>query len=320
MECWVSDIFGNQYGVFKETLSSDSLLTKSAAPGELWVRTNNDKVLPASVALSSIISFFDSVSTSDIYYNLNDKGIINVDCLYDTLMFQMTGHYVFAKINYDYNLGTIVGSFDDIRTIDLTDNQIFGQTWMISEKRKALISVVGLMSNKITFTLYEVQTNPLSIKNIFTLNNVAELSAVSAETISNCLLSYNSDISNVLASIIGKTTEDKLFVVDLLFKLISDTCELTDVTIYNSAEFKKLPELSAQSNTFYSVSGTEIDIQLSVLNEPTTFELVNHVEQLTLTNSGRLSGDLNSTGLYFVNYIATNEAGSSTFGITLSCC
>ena len=315
MECWVSDVFGNQYGVFKETLSSHSLLEKSTLPGELWVRTSQDKVLPASVALSSITSFFYNTTSNSIYTDLTHNGVTEVDCLYDTLTIKTSSCTLITKIDYDYDTGVISSSYDNMRVIELKDKEIFGQTWVLSEQRMMWGTTARLTATQIEFNLLEVDLTSLSLKTTFT----TLVTGVLAKNIENCLINYNADISSILVTINGKDITEAPYIVDLLFKLIADKCELVETTIYTSQEYKKLPEFNSTAATFYTLSSNFVNLQLQVENSPSSFELLNYKNELTLTQTGLLTGTLTSTGLHFVNFQVTNEAGSCTFGITLSC-
>ncbi len=106
---WVTDVYGNQYGVFKQ-LSGVSIADRATTPGELWVRTNNQVVRPGYVALSSIFGFADNS-----FYSELTGSVLNVDCFFDVLMIHTPSTVLFSRISYDYETDEITSAFDNTR-------------------------------------------------------------------------------------------------------------------------------------------------------------------------------------------------------------
>jgi hypothetical protein len=125
---WVTDVYGNQYGLFKQ-LSGVSLSDRSSIPGELWVRTNKQVVQPAYIALSSVFSQVpstlysqttsDSQDSAEAYlkklYSELSNSVLSIDCFVDILLIQTTTAVIFTRLQYDYNTDKITTTFDDMR-------------------------------------------------------------------------------------------------------------------------------------------------------------------------------------------------------------
>lgn len=160
IDTWVTDIFGNQYGLYKGKLFENNFLQRKALPGELWVRSNNQSVSPAAIALTGV---FDTYLNTPLYSVLTGAGINKIDLFFDTLMIETSSSIIFEKINYDFNTNNIFSLIDDTRYIslplpvrndfsreftdtNLTDKQVAkaGETWFFPENKKVIISVCGV--------------------------------------------------------------------------------------------------------------------------------------------------------------------------------
>jgi len=161
IDTWVSDVFGNQYGLYKEKFLENNYLNRKEIPGELWVRTNKQIVSPASKALTGL---FDTYLNTPHYPILTGNGINKIDVFFDTLMIETTGYIIFEKINYDYNTDNIFSLVDDARYISLAVptrsdfsrelagitydiNRVgkIGETWFFPSSKKVIISVCSIM-------------------------------------------------------------------------------------------------------------------------------------------------------------------------------
>lgn len=155
LDCWVTDIFGNQYGLYKNYKNS-SAAERINIPGKLWVRNNKQLVQPASEGMARV---FDSYITSALYNQLTGFGIYKIDLFYDTLLIETQNTIIFEKLNYDYNNDTIFSLTDNARFIVLqspsTTNigDVFnsqrssiatatpGETWFFPESKQLYISI-----------------------------------------------------------------------------------------------------------------------------------------------------------------------------------
>ena len=141
-------------------MSENAFLQRKSLPGELWVRSNNQVVSPAAIALTGV---FDTYLNTPFYSVLTGNGINKIDLFFDTLMIETSSNIIFEKINYDFNINTIFSLIDDARYIslpqpvrndfsreftgiNLTNKQVAkaGETWFFPENKKVIISVCGI--------------------------------------------------------------------------------------------------------------------------------------------------------------------------------
>ena len=106
---WRTDVFGNQYGLYKQ-LSGVPLFSQKTLPGNLWIKTQYKKTKPANVALSAIYYNYQNLS---FYNNLSSNQILDIDIFGDNLLLVTDTAAIFAKINYDYETDAFVGTVDE---------------------------------------------------------------------------------------------------------------------------------------------------------------------------------------------------------------
>lgn len=106
---WVTDVYGNQYGLFKP-IGGASIADKSNQYGEIWIRTNKQNVRPATVALSGLFSLMPN----NLYLELQ-QSVLSIDCFFNVLMIHTPSIVIYAKLEYDYDTDEITTAFDNIR-------------------------------------------------------------------------------------------------------------------------------------------------------------------------------------------------------------
>lgn len=202
-DCWVSDIYGNQYGLFKQ-LSGVSIANRPTVYGEIWTRSNNQVVNPGYVSLSSVFSFIDSTLYSEI-----TGSVLNIDCFFDTLMIQTPSVLIFSKINYDYQTDEIMFSYDTTRILPLLSGFKFEQTWFFTQT-KEVISLFTEINESGSFVprLYNLNLTNFAYLSAFPNNNDANLiysslSTLSATQIDRGIITYNSNINSYLLAYSG---------------------------------------------------------------------------------------------------------------------
>ncbi len=155
LDNWVTDIFGNQYGLYKDYKNAKPSDRKNI-PGALWIRNNAQFVSPAANSLSGVI---DTYINTNLYNQLTGNGIYKIDIFYDTLLIETANAIIFEKLNYDFNTDTIFSLTDNARCIILgtpstTDiSTIFnqntfgssttksGETWFFPNSKQVFISI-----------------------------------------------------------------------------------------------------------------------------------------------------------------------------------
>jgi hypothetical protein len=186
LDNWVTDIFGNQYGLYKN-LSDVKSKDRKNIYGTLWIRNNNQNVLPAVAGLNKV---FDTYIGTNLYNELTDFGIRKIDMFFDTLFIQTSSALIFEKIKYDYEKNLIFSTINDARYIslaypittnlnrelnstDFTDYTfgVFGDTWFLPDRKKVLIN-----ANYLDFTPSPIYKSTFSWEfykpttSVFTLN------------------------------------------------------------------------------------------------------------------------------------------------------
>ena len=183
---WVTDIFGNQYGLYKDIKNVPAKNRKNI-PGQLWVRKNSQSVEPAVKALAKV---FDTYINTSLIHELTGDGIRKIDMFFDTLYIQTSGAIIFETLNYDYVKDEIFSLTDEARYISLPiptkltldrefantdftsyDIAIPGETWFLPEEKKILIPI-GI-SNPSVFSfgleLYEYNIATKNLVKVFPL-------------------------------------------------------------------------------------------------------------------------------------------------------
>ena len=327
LDCWTSDIYGNQYGLFKE-LSGVPVDERRNVTGELWTRTNDQMVDPAYVSLSSVFEPFKTISPS-VYSELTGTGIEYVDCYFDTLFIETPSVVIFTSVEYNYDDSMIESVFDDTRYKILSSDFRFDQNWFFS-KTKIITSLFTQLTGSNFFpVMYQLDISLKKLKKIFPLDSVNNsnlingLSSLSIQTVSRGLLHYNSSLRTYLISYSGLDSAGKLFVADFYIKE-EDQLNLVKIDIYrdlfnpfaiNSPPIVLTPYLSTINVGLFPFS-----VSVSATNNPFAYTLLNYTTEMTVVTSGGygvFTGML-SAGLHHVNYTVSNNIGDSNYCLTLS--
>ena len=168
---WVTDIYGNQYALYKD-IKNISLYEQKFVPGTIWVRKNSQKIQPASMALKDV---FDSYKNLSLHTELTGNGVLKIDIFFDTLYIETTGAVFFEKLLYDYTNDNIYSFVDSSHVLSLytpvqpslireynntitvgTSTAQVGETWFLPEQKIVILSICELSGTNILPTLYEV--------------------------------------------------------------------------------------------------------------------------------------------------------------------
>lgn len=108
---WNTDVFGNQYALYKPIVTPRSLYDSSITPGQLWVKTIDGTIYTGPSALNLIYNNY--INNSTIYSQLTSNNIINLDVFFDTLVIELSGTVLYEKITFNYNTYTIEKSLQN---------------------------------------------------------------------------------------------------------------------------------------------------------------------------------------------------------------
>jgi len=343
LDNWCTDIYGNQYGLYKD-IKNIKPADRRDITGEVWVRSNNQFVSPASISLSGIFNTY--IDTSSLYNDLTGTGIRKIDTFFDVLYVETSGAVIFEKINYDYTTGIISSYANETRSItfDLpslssvwpfatiilpwTTNSRIGETWFLPNEQKVILSMCGLSGNILLPELYQIDLNSLELKLIFPVTKddikTLQTNLVLDNTILSIdypVLSYDDFKKEFVIAVTGKDTNNK----DNLFEFSVNylpTSTLNTVTVYTPTVHNissDLPILtSPRSITIYDTD--TLDYNLTVSNGPAKYEAVYLPSWVTLTNEGYLTGEppaISSPVYHFATIAVTNANGTVYYSIAI---
>ena len=332
VDCWVSDIYGNQYGLFKQ-LSGIPVAEHINTSGELWTRTNDQVVDPAYVSLSAVFEPFKNIDNGTIYKELTGQGIRSVDCYFDNLFIETDSAVIFAGIDYDYENALIDSTFDDTRYKELSSNFKFDRNWFFPSEKKvvSLFTTISstLSGNTFEPTLYELNLITRKYKQVFPTNSTDEenltrsLSAISCTNLSRGSMHYNSSLYSYLITYTGTKANNKMFIADFRIKS-TELLNLTEINIYeylfDSSVINEPPIVLTPYLSTYYVGLTPFTISVSAINNPTAYTLLTYTTEVTAVTSngyGVFAGTL-PAGLHHINYTVSNNIGDSIYCLTLS--
>jgi len=98
---WHSDVFTNQYALYKPELSGRTIYSMQNAYGELWIKTADGSIYKAPDALSAVYAKYSNQTS--IYNQLTANSIKNIEVFFDTLVIELSGYVLFEKITFDYD-------------------------------------------------------------------------------------------------------------------------------------------------------------------------------------------------------------------------
>ena len=320
---WASDIYGNQYGLFKE-LDGIPLTNHSQVSGELWVRTNGQRVIPATEALSAVYAPFKGFTGIDVYSELSQNNIQIIDCYFDTLFIKTPSITIYPKITYNYETGGIEMVFDDARWKELSPTFRFEQNWFISAEKKIYSLYTKTEDGYFYPHIYELNLANRAYKLAFSMtkeNNYKD--AVLFSTIDKASLYYNSTLNTFLITYVGKDINNKTFIVDFYVKH-ENPMRLAEINsyrdFYNPTVANEPPQTLAAYLTAIDIGFEPFTISVSAINEPTSFKLLNYTDKISVSlenGYGVFVGQLSAAGLYHVNYQVSNQLGDSLYSLTL---
>ena len=318
MHSWTTDVFGNQYGLYKFIPENTTNIEKKNITGELWVRTNKQQVLPASIALSGLWLFYNSPL-------LSGSNITEIECFYDVLVINTPSKLLFAKVNYDYKTSNFDFSFDQVRdNFDIQENSIIGQHWLKTNTKEIITPIVTLQNNLLTLKIHETSIPVLNSKEVYPNQQQLQQAALLTQSLSalnffrlqNCSTFYNEETQALLITIGGFDTNNQPIVCDLIFET-QGGYSLAKVETFKGQELPKLP-VALQPTLYISTSATQVQTTLPATNSPTYYTLLNYNNIASLTDEGVLTFQTNRAGIYHLNYIVGNNAGSNKFGVSIS--
>jgi len=342
LDNWVTDIYGNQYGLYKP-IKNVNRFDSQSIPGNLWIRTKNRNVQPAKNVLQDV---FDVYKNTSIINDLTGNGILNIDVFYDTLYIQTTGVILFEKINYDLTNDYIYSIIDDARYISLIQPistqlqrefsnltgpftySVPGETWFIPENKIVYISVCSLSGEFILPEIYKLDLNTRDITNVFPVlsndyNTFKELSSLNLTKIEPPKIYYNNLQKQMNVAILGKDNDN----LDYLISLEIDTKQdfvIEDLTVYTpvtSIPSFVVPPYITQNLLLTALPGQSFTYTLTGIGDSILYTLQPESPTwITLSPTGIFSGSIPNTQTsdQYIPFIIQNSAGKAYYSLLIN--
>lgn len=329
VERWFSDIYGNQYGLVKN-LNGIAVSDQKNVLGELWVRTNDQKVIPGSKFL---INVYDKFKHKPFYSNLFGENIKTIECFLDTLIIETVSALILLPLEYDYETSVVTTSYDNAILVEnLSAFKKYEGSWVFPKTKSItlLFTERDIFSNNFVPVLYSLSLDTRKFSKIFPnkpddLNDVANgIANINFGQIEQAVFSYNSIRQTYLITYLGKQTNNAPLVID--FKIEQqENLKITSIDRYipniiTTGPTPTLPSVNlSQYGNITQLASTSFSVQIIATGNPTSWNLLGGAPSgISLSNSGLLHGSIPTSGTYFINYQITNSVGTVTYPLTLT--
>lgn len=323
-----SDIYGNQYGILKpiQPPSQFPISDYTESTGELWIRTNGQTVKPAYVLLSSVFEPFKVIDET-IYRELTGNGITETHNYYNTMFIRTSGCALFAEIDYSYENDQITSTFDNTRYKLLNSDLKFERNWFFGSIKKVVSLYTQITGSSFFPIMYELDLTTTQHRKIFPDNPLTLTKSISTldiqpNLLSRASLSYNKTSNSFLMTYKGTDTDNKMFVADFTVKY-DDYPYVNHINLYRDLSEETAQEPPIVLNQYLTaipVNLNNFTVQVSAINNPTNYELLNYNTQVSVITSdgyGVFTGSL-EPGLHHINYSVSNQIGENVYSLTLS--
>lgn len=333
---WCTDIYGNQYGLYKQ-YSGTSYFDQKNNYGEIWVRNNTQIVSPGYIALSSV---FDTYANNTlIFADLTGNKVKKIDVFFDTLFIETSSILFLEKINYNYNTGQIFSLADDARFVSLMtpvttnitreiNNQIgsnyaiAGETWFDPSKKIVLLSVVELNQYSVKPLLYEYNLNTKILQKVFPVlqgDNFRinyQLNSLSATFVDSPTLSYNKIKKQYIYSIPVTTINNIKNIIELTLNGVNYGLHIQN--IYEPKQ-EVLPPSINHSLIYTLTSNQTFNIQITSTPVNTVYTTTSLLSWLSLTPTGNFTGTVPfDITTYYIPFSIQNSNGTTYHNLTLN--
>lgn len=141
---WNTDVYGNQYGLYKRGTRFESLYATLTATGYLWVKNIDGTATLGPSALNLVYkNYFNNYS---VYSQLTANNLINFDVFFDTLVVQLSSTVLYDKIIFNYDNYIIEGSLQTFTPL------YYGDTTSDAIETNFFATTIGTLSpSAVTF-------------------------------------------------------------------------------------------------------------------------------------------------------------------------
>jgi len=341
LDCWVTDIFGNQYGLYKDIRNLPAT-KRNLIGGEIWTRKNSQLVEPASISLKNIFTPYSNIS---LYNDLTGHNVLKIDMFYDTLYIETSTAVLFEKIKYDYLKDTFNSNFDFSRQISLaipsTNNlnrelnfeltnpvySLVGETWFSPKEKNIYVTVIELSSGYITPKLYKYQLQNQNLTQVFPISNedkdsLIQLVGLNAHKISKPVITYHETQRSFVYSFTTTNNNNQDTIVELHIKNTGSEPRLININIY-VPELEALPPTISEALKFNVPLNSPFAKQLLTNSSTANFKPINFPSWARLSSNGRfvcqprvIQGAARQ--VYNLEFEVSNFAGSAYYSLLIN--
>lgn len=328
VESWTSDIYGNQYSIFKD-LTDIPFHEHAQVGGDMWVKLNNQITLPATKVLSKTFESLAGLLPEKAYNDLYSGNIQIVNCYFNTLFIKTPSVALFVKLLFDYETQEIQTVFDDTRWILLNENVKFEKNWFFSTNKKVIILTtkfekVGL--NSLFYPcLYELDLSTTALLKVFEIRATdTQTQTLTIKDKLDCAFTYDKGHNRFLITYSGiNVADNKMFFLDYYVSndsvcrlqscaLYQDSIDLNQIAVPPLVSYHYLTAVNITANSSFAINipASNYPNRISILNNSSVVGSISANTLVTFT--GKLTA-----GTYNINYKLENNAGESIYCLTL---
>ena len=261
----------NKNNVTGKYHDSKNITEQKSLTGELYLRNNSATGIQTltSSSLSGIYSKYASagsinyrsgvVELTDIKSELTSQ-LLDIDIIYDIIIFDTTNYTVFEKINYDYTTGVISSGQENFTFIkkNYHDNTFEEQSnwWFDEAGNRILISkstihheLSGTSDKMIYPEIYSYNTNSNNLRRLYPdpdlntnqlIYETSQFSLSSTDTdidiinIAPPVLTFNKDSERFTIAQLGYDHPENMYLLKTDFRLYDESIELINTSIYRN--------------------------------------------------------------------------------------
>lgn len=327
LDSYETDVYGNQYGLFKQPSNE----TRDEY-GQLWTRTNDQIVFPASVSLSATFkSIADSNFDQTLFNDLIDNKIKFLRCYFDTILIETPTYITLVKIEFDYEKKNIESSTNLVKNIKVGNNLRFENTWFFAEEKKLILLFSNLLGNgKFSPCLYECDLTKLTLQEVYRQSQKNEFVAalvfpnkdITFNVLRRAAITYNEEIKKYLITYSGNTNDNRPFVINLVLNQLEDPINEKMDVYFDDENVRKedciLPVLTFPKSSILKPKNVPFTFQAFADNFPTEWKVLTFSQNLSVDNTGTFNGMFDTPGNYYINIEMSNDCGTNRDVISLS--
>lgn len=224
---WKTDMYGNEYSLFKNIQEGDSIYTKRHIRDGI-LKLKND------ITLNKVYEHMPSILNAEKSWLVNNtQKLKDIDTWDNILMIYTSSSLLFFRINQEYETGIPYCNPDDINYI-MTSNSIFGGTWTFEKEKRVTICTLMRCGNHIIPVLRNLDMRSNQIRYIFQdTNSYTDMSQWDIESIDHPVLTYNK-YSNVYDVSFTMQTNNKagMYFVTFTLKECCDHCNIINTRVF----------------------------------------------------------------------------------------